>query len=334
MFKTTSSGSPEFGRSCKLLVALLVTSMAALSQAAEFPERTVEMVVGVGPGGGTDMLGRTFAKKLNEVWQQPVVVENKPGAGGIIGAQTVMKAPATGYTLLMNSDQTLAAQFLYKRPDYEPLKQLAPIAYLGRQPYVFVVHPSVPVNNVPELIALMKSKKAKGESFGFATSALGSADHLSGELFRIAAGVDMLVVPYKSSTLALTDVVAGHLPFDIAPLATTLPYIKAGRLRALGITTSKRSKLLPDLPTVSETLPGFETGVWYGLWAPAGTPARIIEKINADVQQINNSADVQSFMEKNGYETLTMNAAEYADFVKKESTKIDQLIRKANVKLE
>jgi tripartite-type tricarboxylate transporter receptor subunit TctC len=303
--------------------------------AAQFPDRTVQLVVPVGPGGGTDLLARQIAKKLSEVWGQPVVVENKTGGGGIIGAEAVIRSAPDGYTLLLSHDAVITATpVLYKRPDFDPAKQLAPISQLATIPYVVVVNPSVPAKDIPELIALMKERTAKNQSMGFATSALGSADHLSGELFKIAAGVDMLVVPYKSTLPAMSDVIAGHLPMGFFSIPASQPHVKAGTLRALGITSSTRSKLLPDLPTVAESLPGFVTGAWYGLWAPAGTPAAIVEKISSDVRRIAAAPDIAAYMLSNGFEAATSTPAEFAEFIRKDSAKTAQVIKSANVRLE
>jgi tripartite-type tricarboxylate transporter receptor subunit TctC len=306
-----------------------------LPVAAQFPDRPVHLVVPVGPGGGTDLLAREIAQKLSEAWGQPVVVENRTGGGGIIGAQTVTKAAADGYTLLLSHDGVITATpVLYTRPDFDPLKQLAPITQLATIPYLVVVNPSVPAKSISELIALMKEKTARKEMFGFATSALGSADHLSGERFKIAAGVDMLIVPYKSTLPAMSDVIAGHLPMGFFSIPSAQPQVKGGTLRALGITSSERSSLFPDLPTVSETLPGFVTGAWYGLWAPAGTPPAIVEKISADVRRIVQSPDIAAYMLKNGFDAATSTPAEFAEFIKTDSTKTAQVIKSANVRLE
>jgi tripartite-type tricarboxylate transporter receptor subunit TctC len=207
---------------------LLLCASTALAQVAGRP---VTIVVPVGPGGGTDLLAREAAKRLSDMWGQSVVVENRSGAAGLVGAQGVIKSAPDGNTILFTHDGVITATpVLYKRPDYDPHKQLIPISQLAFMPYVAVVHPSVQAKNVPELIALIKQKNAKKETFGFATSALGSADHLSGEQFRIAAGIDMLIVPYKSAMPAMTDVIAGHLSLGFFTIASTLPHIKAGSL--------------------------------------------------------------------------------------------------------
>lgn len=328
--KTFSLGS------CLCVIGMVFGVLALPSPAAaQFPNKSVHLVVPVGPGGGTDLLARQLAKKLSEVWGQPVIVENKQGGAGIIGAQAVMKSAPDGYTLLLSHDGVITATpVLYKRPDFDPAKQLAPITQLATIPYLVVVNPSVQAKNIAELIALMKEKNAKKETFGFATSALGSADHLSGELFKIAAGVDMLVVPYKQSLPAMSDVIAGHLPMGFFTIPGTLPHVKAGTLRLLGITSSQRSKLFPDVQTIGETLPGFVTGAWYGLWAPAGTAPGIVEKISNDARRVVNSPDIAAYMLNNGFEAATSTPAEFAEFIKRDSAKTAQVIKSANVRIE
>jgi tripartite-type tricarboxylate transporter receptor subunit TctC len=325
----------ELGRGAGAVLVVLV-ALASPSRAADrFPDRTVQLVVPVGPGGGTDLLARQTANKLSQLWGQSIVVENRAGGGGIIGAQFALKSPADGYTLFFTHDGVITATpVLYRRADYDPIKQFAPISLLATMPYLVVVNPSVPAKSIPELISLMKEMTAKDESLGFATSALGSADHLSGERFKNAAGVDMLVVPYKESVPAMTDVIAGHLPMGFFSIPPSQPQVRAGTLRALGVTSSNRLSLFPELPTVSETIPGFVTGAWYGLFAPAGTPAAIVEKISNDVRQVVNSPEMAEYMAKNGFEARTTTPAEFAEFIKNDSAKTAEVIHTANVRLQ
>jgi len=327
--------SPSVWRHLAAVAFVALGALASGNAFAQYPNRPVQMVLPVGPGGGTDVLARELARRLSDLWRQPVVVENKPGGGGIIASEFVMTSPADGYTIFFSHDGVITATpLLYRRPDFDPIKQLAPIAQVGTVPYLLVVNPSVPAKNVSELIALMKEKTAKKEPLGFATSALGSADHLTGEQFRMAAGVDMLVVPYKNTLPAMTDVIAGHLPFAVLSIPPSLPHIKAGTLRAIAITSAQRSPLFPDLPTVSETIPGFVTGAWYGVWAAVGTPKPIIDKINADVKQVLSNEDMIAFMRKNGLEPTITSPEEFAAFIAKDSAKTAQVIKAANVKID
>lgn len=317
------------------LVALLCSLGLTQPAFAQAPGRPVTIVVPVGPGGGTDLLAREAAKKLADLWGQAVVVENRSGAAGLVGAQSVIKSAPDGNTLLFTHDGVITATpVLYKRPDFDPHKQLIPLSQLAFMPYVAVVHPSVQAKNVPELIALIKQKNEKKETFGFATSALGSADHLSGEQFRMAAGVDMLIVPYKSAMPAMTDVIAGHLSLGFFTIASTQPHIKAGTLRVLGIMSRERSKLFPELQTFSETLPGFVGGTWYGMFAPAGTASATVEKLSADIRRAVNTPEMAAYMLNNGFDAATSTPAEFAEFIRKDSARVAEVIRRANVRVE
>ena len=325
----------ELRRCLYLLGMLLGILLLALPARAQFPSRPVQMILPVGVGGGTDALARQLAKKLSAYWGQPVVVENKSGGGGIIGAQLVVRAAPDGHTIFLSHDGVITATpALYNRPDYDPITQLAPISMVSRMSYLVAVHPSVPAKNISELVNVMKEKTAKREPFSFATSALGSADHLSGELFKTAAGVDMLVVPYKSNLPAITDVIGGHIPFGFFTSPGTLQHIRAGALRLVGVTSSKRSSLFPDVATVGETIPGFVTGAWYGLWAPVGTPAAVIDKISADVKRAMNAPDMISYLLQNGFEGETSSPADFAEFIKKDSANTAALIKRLGLKLQ
>ena len=316
-----------------LLAGLLcAVSISALAQA---PGRPVTIVVPVGPGGGTDLLAREIGKKLAEGWGQPVVVENRSGAAGLVGAQSVIRSAPDGNTLLFTHDGVITATpVLYKRPDFDPHRQLLPLTLVATVPYVAVVHPSVQARNIAELIALVKQKNAKKETFGLATSALGSADHLTGEQLRIDAGIDMLIVPYKSAAPAMMDVIAGHLSLGFFTIVSSQPHIKAGTLRAIGITSRERSPLFPDVQTVAETLPGFVGGTWYGLFAPVGTPPATVEKLSADIRRASGLPEMASYMLKNGFDAATSTPAEFAEFIRKDSARVAEVIRRANVKVE
>lgn len=248
-------------------VALASTAFAQ----DNFPAKAVTLTISVVPGGGVDATARRSAKGLSEIWGQPVAVQNNAGGGGIVAANAVIKSAPDGHHLFMayNGDIT-STPFLYNRPDYQPLKQLTPISQILSHPYAAVVHPSVPAKNMRELVALNKEKNAAGEKFGYATGALGSADHLAGEKFRLTAGLDLLIVPYKSSAPAVADVAAGHIPFGFFSLATTGALSKSGAVRMLGIRSEKWSELFPNMPTVAESLPGFAAAAWYGHFGPAG----------------------------------------------------------------
>ena len=262
-------------------IALVATTPAA-AQGASYPTKPVRLVVPFPAGGTTDILARAVAQKLSETWGQQVIVDNRPGAGGNIGSELVAKAPPDGYTLLMGTVGTHAINpSLYAKMPYNHVKDFTPVILVAGVPNVLVVNPSLPVNSVQELIAYGKANPNK---LNFASSGNGTSIHLSGELFKTMTGVQMTHVPYKGSAPALTDLIGGQvqLMFDNPP--SSLQFIKAGKLRALAVTSLARSQALPDVPTLAESgLPGFEASSWFGVLAPAGTPADIVAKLNGAV---------------------------------------------------
>jgi tripartite-type tricarboxylate transporter receptor subunit TctC len=262
-------------------IALVATTPAA-AQGAAYPTKPVRLVVPFPAGGTTDILARAVAQKLSETWGQQVIVDNRPGAGGNIGSELVAKAPPDGYTLLMGTVGTHAINpSLYAKMPYDHVKDFTPVILVAGVPNVLVVNPSLPVNSVQELIAYGKANPNK---LNFASSGNGTSIHLSGELFRTMTGVQMTHVPYKGSSPALTDLIGGQVQLMFDNLPSSLQFIKAGKLRALAVTSLARSQALPDLPTLAESgLPGFEASSWFGVLAPAGTPADIVAKLNGAV---------------------------------------------------
>jgi tripartite-type tricarboxylate transporter receptor subunit TctC len=322
-------------KACLSLLVIAAGLLLCGAAAADYPDRPIQLIVPVGPGGGTDLMARQIARKLSEAFGQPFVVENKPGGGGVIGGQTVSRSTPDGYTLLFTHDGVITATpMLYKGTAFDPGKELVPITEVAKTGHVLAINPSVPARTLPEFIALMKDKKSKGETFAFACSALGSADHLSGELFRLAADVDMLVVPYKNSQPALSDVIAGHAQFGFFSIPPIQAQVKSGKVRALAITTRTRSPLFPDLPTVAETLPGFETGAWYGIFAPAGTPPAIVEKISAAVKRIVATQEFTDYVLTSGFEGVGSSPSEFAEFIRNDTIKVQDVIRRANVHID
>jgi len=264
-----------------LFGALLI---AAGASAQTYPNHPIRLVVPFPPGGTTDILAREVGERLTATLGQPVVIDNRAGAGGNIGADIVAKAAPDGYTLLMATVGTHAINAsLYRKLPYDHIKDFAPVVLVAGVPNVLVVTPSLPVHSVAELIRLAKEKPGQ---LNFASSGNGTSIHLSGELFKTMAGVDMTHVPYKGSAFALTDLMAGQVQLMFDNLPSSLPHIKAGKLRAIAVTSSQRAPALPDVPTIAESgLPGFEASAWFGIVAPAGTPAAIVSRINADVNQ-------------------------------------------------
>ena len=263
--------------------SLLLSSGAALlarpATAQAYPSRTVRIVEGYGPGGAPDIIARLIGKWLSERLGQPFVIDNKPGASGRIATEAVAKAPSDGYTLLLVLNNNTVDAALKDKLPYDFVRDIAPVAGIYRQPLVMEVHPSVPANTVAEFIALAKQRPGK---INMASAGVGTGTHLAGELFQIAAGVSLFHVPYRG-VQALRDVVAGQADVYFGVVASSLPQIRAGKLRALAVTTANRSAVLPDVPAMAEVLPGYEFSAWYALGAPKGTPASAIERLNREV---------------------------------------------------
>ena len=266
-----------------VLAAWALVAPALAQDPSAYPAKPVRIVVGFPPGQATDIIARIIAEKLTARLGQPFVVDNKPGAAGIIGSEAALKAAPDGYTLLMGSAATHAINAsLYQKLSYDHIKDFAPISLVAQVPNVLVVHPSVPAKNVSELIAYAQANPGR---LNFGSSGAGGTIHLSGELFKSMAGVDMTHIAYKGSAPAVNDLLGGQtqVMFD----SSVVPHVKAGKLRALGVTSAKRSSALPDVPTIAEAgLPGYEATAWFGILAPAGTPAPVIDKLNAAIRQV------------------------------------------------
>jgi tripartite-type tricarboxylate transporter receptor subunit TctC len=306
----------------------LLCAPLAFSQA--YPNKPVRIVVPFTPGSATDTLARTYGQKLSEMWNQPVVVENKPGAGGTIGAAFVAKSTPDGYTLLVHSAAQAYNPSIYASLTYDTVKDFVDIAALGGQPNVLVVAPSLGVKSVAELIAL--AKKKPGE-LNYASAGSGSGTHINGEKFKLAAGIDVLHVPYKGTPEALTDTIAGRVTYYFAPISAALPFVREGKLVALAVSTAKRASALPNVPTVAESgLPGFDYSLWVGIFAPAGTPPDIVDKIARDVRLAAQAADVKERFATLGAEPMPMTPAEFKQFVDGEITESAKVIKAAGIK--
>jgi tripartite-type tricarboxylate transporter receptor subunit TctC len=299
-------------------VLLLFASAAALGQA--FPSKPVRIVVPFPPGGGADTLTRIMEPRLVAIWGQPVIVENRPGASGHIGADFVAKSAPDGLTLLMSSTASLTEK---------NVDQFAPVSLVSASPYVVTVNPRVAAANIRELIALAKSQPGK---LSFGSSGTGAASHLSAELFKSMAGVDLLHVPYKGTGQAVTDLLAGHVNLMFAPAQTVMPYVREGRLRALALTGAKRSESLPDLPTVAESgLPGYAAVGWFGLLAPAATPRATVAKISADVKRVLAEREVREKMLGLGADPSGDTPEEFARFIRDDQAKWSKLMKEAGI---
>src|SRR5258706_15514388 len=316
----------------KAVIALAALAFATPAFAADddYPTRTVKIVVPFAPGGSTDVVARILADKLGAELKQTFIVDNRAGASGNIGADAVAKAQADGYTLLMGTTGVLSINaHLYKDMPFDPARDLAPVAYTSLITNILVVNPGVPARNVAELIALAKGKPG---SLTFASSGAGSSTHLSGELFKSLAGVDILHVPYRGSSQALIDLMAGQVTmlFDNAP--SSLPFVEQGKLRALAVTSTRRLPDLPDVPTLDEAgIAGYESLSWSGLVAPAATPRAIVAKLNAAIERILKMEDVRRRFAEMGVEPVGGTPEEFAAHIRAESDKWGKLIRSANI---
>ena len=313
--------------------ALTLAVFASAASAQAWPAKPIKWIVPFAPGGTTDILARTIGEKLARALGQPVIIENKPGAGGGVGAEFTAKAPPDGYTIMGGTISTHAINAsLYKSLTYDPIKDFAPITLIARVPNMLVVNPDVPAKNVAELIALMKANPGK---YTFASSGNGTSQHLSGELFKAMAGVEMQHIPYKGSPPALQDVVAGQVTMTFDNITTAWPLAKGGKLRALAVTTAKRASIAPDVPTLAESgLTGYEVGSWQGVFAPAGTPPEIVKRLNAEIVKIINQPDVKEKLVSLGAEPVANTSEEFGALVKAEVAKWADVVKKSGAQVD
>lgn len=308
-----------------------LTSNAAFSQA--FPNKPVRIVVAYPPGGATDITARVLAKALNIRWGQPVIVENRPGASGMIGAEAVVRSAPDGYTLLVGYTPEVGLnKLIFRNMSYDPDRDLLPITLLTSSPLVLAVHPSVAVKSVGDLIALAKSKPG---AVNYASPGIGGQQHLAGEYLALATGTKFTHVPYKGTGPAMTDLLGGQVQMMFASIAPLLPHLRAGKLVAVGIADARRSPLLPDVATFSESgIARFEFVNWFGLLAPAGTPSILVEQLNRDVVAAMRQEDTKQVLEAQGLDVRTGTPKEFADFIREEMAKYGRIVREANVKIE
>ena len=315
------------------LAILSAASAASAADAQAYPNKTIRFIVPFPPGGIADVMARVFGQKFTDAWNQPVVIENRTGAGGNIGADVVAKSPPDGYTLVMGSIGTHAVNVsLFSRMPYDPVKDFAPVALTMEADGLLVLHPSVPVKTLKDLIALSRARPGQ---LAYASAGNGTAGHLAGELFKSMAKIDIVHIPYKGNVPAITDLVGGQTSMLFATLPTVLPLAKAGKLHALAVTGLQRNPATPEVPTMAESgLPGFEVTNWIGVFAPAGTPADIVAKLNAEIMRIMRMPDVQSRLANEGAKFRPTTPNEFAAFVKTEIAKWGKVIRDAGVKVD
>ena len=313
--------------------ALAAAVACGTAGAQAYPAKSIRMVVGFAPGGGTDLVARIIGQKMNESWGQAVLVDNRAGATGTIGADLVAKAPADGYTLLMGHVNSHGiAPNLFKKLPYDAERDFAMVAYVGYVPNVLVIHPSIPAKNVKELIAIAKAQPG---TLNYASSGVGSTQHLAGELFTLLTGTKIVHVPYKGSGPAVVDLLAGHVSMNFDTMPPVLPHVKSGRMRALALTTPKRSPQMPSVPTLIEAgLKGFDMTNWYGVMAPAKTSRDIVAKLNAEINRIMALPDAKSKLEEAGTQLDPQSPEQFATFLKSEIAKYAKLVKAANVTLD
>ncbi len=316
----------------KFFLATLVTAYALAAGAQNYPTKPVRIVVPFPAGGGVDLTARTVGQKLTDYLGQQVVIDNRAGAAGTIGAEHVAKSAPDGYTLLVAGPGSVAvAPLLFPKLGYNPLKDLAPITMLVTMPYIIVAHPSVPAKNAAELIALAKANPGK---LNMASGGAGTGQHLAGEFFNVLAGIKMIHIPYKGTAPAIADIMGGHADLTFSD-PSVLPQLQAGRLKVLGVSGTKRYPPLPNVPTVNESgLPGFDALNWYPLMAPAGTPRDLVMKLNTEALKALNSPDVRDKLMAQGLIPAPMSPEQLGQFIREDYERWARVIKAANVKLD
>jgi len=310
--------------------ACLALPPDADAQAGRWPEKTVRMIVPLAPGGGTDIVARMFAARLSAEFGQQFIVDNRSGAGGIIGAEIAARANADGYTIVTVPASYAANAALYRLP-YDPVKGIAPVTLMTTGPLILTVHPSVPATTLKEFIALARAKPG---AITFGSSGQGSFSHLTAELFRQMSKTDMVHVPYKSAGPALVDLLGGQIQMFFGSGPSTGGHIRAGRLRGLAVTTEKRSPALPDLPAIGEVLPGYASDFWFGMWAPAGTPKEIVAQLQQAIVRILKQPEVQERLRTDGMEAVGSAPAEFARVIARDIATWKQVVKAGHIKVE
>jgi tripartite-type tricarboxylate transporter receptor subunit TctC len=315
-----------------MVAAILASGPVNAAQAADaYPTKPIRVIVPFPPGGGADVITRAVTPRLTPLLGQPFVIDNRGGANSNLGTDLVAKAPPDGYTLLMATANITINVSIYPKLPFDLVKDFAPITALASSAFVLTTHPSVGAANVTELIAIAKS----GKPLNYASNGSGSPAHLAAEMLKTMAKIDMTHVPYKGSGPAVTDLMGNHVQIMFGSMASTLPYVRAGRLKALGVTTARRSAIAPDLPTVAESgMPGFEITTWYGLLAPAHTPAAIIRRLNADTIKVINEPDVKAFITAQGLDVVGNTPEEFAALIRSDIAKFAKVVKASGAKFE
>jgi tripartite-type tricarboxylate transporter receptor subunit TctC len=310
--------------------ALIAGSGVVLAQ--EYPAKAIRVVVPFPPGGGTDLMARSIMQKLGEILGTTVVIDNRGGAGGSIGSELVAKSPADGYTVLIVSGAHAINPSIYPKLPYDSVRDFAPVTMFTSGPGLLVVHPSVPAKSVKEFVALAKSRPGQ---LNYASAGIGTPPHLAGELFKTMAGVNIVHVPYKGNGPAYTDLLGGHVSVMFPTIPTAIPHVRAGKLRALAVTTQKRTAITPELPTISESgVPGYDVSSWYGLLAPAGTPPAVVAKLQREIARVLRLPDVSEKLTSQGLDLVGNTPDEFAAIIKSEIVKWAKVAKASGAKAE
>jgi tripartite-type tricarboxylate transporter receptor subunit TctC len=315
----------------RLLGLALLLALSVPAAAADYPDHPVRLIVPFPPGGSNDVVARLVAKQLSVSLGQQVFVDNRGGAGGVLGTEAAAAAPPDGYTLLIVSIAHAVNPALYKL-NYDPIKSFAPISILATGPNVLAVNPQLGVHNVKELLALAREKPGE---LDYASAGVGSFQHLGGELFKLVAGVNLQHVPYKGGGPAMQDVIAGHVKIMFSSLVQTTPFIKSGQLLALGTGGTKRNPVLPDVPTIAEAgVPGYEANNWWGIMAPAGAPKEIVDRLYRDIQATLKSPELTAAFDREGAAAVTMSTEEFSRYIENEIVKWGRVVKEGNIKAQ
>ena len=311
--------------------AAALPAVSRIARAQTYPSRPVRLIVPLAPAGASDILARLIGQWLSERLGQEFVIDNRPGGGGNIGTEAVVRAPADGYTLLLVGGFNAVNATFYDKLNYNFTRDIAPVASIIRTPFVMAVNPTVPAKTVPEFIAYAKTSPGK---INYASAGTGTSTHLTGELFKMMAGVDLLHLPYRGGGPALTELLGGQVQVYFATTVASIEYIRTGRLRALAVTTATRSDALPDIPTVAEFVPGYEASSWYGVGAPKATPAEIIEKLNKEINAGLADAKLKARLADLGGDVLALSPADFGKLIADETEKWGNVIRALNIKAD
>ena len=318
-------------RKLQLIAGLTLAACCAAASAQNYPTKTVRMIVGYPPGGPTDVLARIVSQKLTQAWGQQVIVDNRPGASGMIGAEFTARAAPDGYTLLMVPVTYAVTPSLFSKMTYDVEKDLAPVAQVAAAPFILVVHPTLPVKTVKDLVAL--DRRNPGQ-INFASASTGGMPHLAGELFNSMTGTKLVHIPYKGAAPATTDLLSGQITLMFNNMLSAMPQVKAGRLRAVAVTSLKRSAAVPELPTIAETVPGYEANGWYGAFSPAATSKDLINRVNAEMNRIMKMPDVTQRLAGDGVEAVGSTPEQFGAYLKQEVAKWGKVVNASGAKAD